>query len=309
MAAPTPPAGASYKAVPYLSEYLIEAIRRATRLPITSATFDTWELLAMADEQIAGYLAPFIVGLAEDHLTAYSDSAITSSDTYRPPARAMKLREIQFLRNGAPFDVPRIALEDVPYADWGFYLVGNTIRLISPASFVGATLRQHFHRRPGKLIESSSAGFVASVNSGTGVITLAASAPSSITGTMVVDLVKGTPPFEVAAADVAVTNVNVNEVTVSAASIPSGWGEAGDIVVRAGETPVAQVPADLFALLAQAVAVKILDGNGETDAYARAKAEKVELEAAAAKLLQARVEGEPLPVGSGFDPIWSRGWR
>lgn len=306
MPAPTPPTGASYKAAPYLSEYLIEAIRRAARLPLTDATFETWELLAMADEQIAGYLAPFVLGLAEDHLTAYSDTVITSSDTYRPPARAMKLREVQFLKDGKPYDVPRIALEAVPYADWGFYFVGNTLRLVNPSSFVGVTLRQHYHLRPSKLIASSGAGYVSSVDRGTGVVTLATTSPV-VSGTYV-DLVRGVPPFEVMAADVLASPVNVNDVTLPAASIPAAWGEAGDIVVRAGESPAPQIPADLFALLAQSVAVKILDGNGESDAYERAKVEKEQLEASARVLVQARVEGEPLALGGGFDPIWDRGW-
>jgi hypothetical protein len=301
--APTLPTGVIPASGVYLSEFLLESVKRRTRMPLSQATLDTWDVLRVADEQIVSYVAPLMISEAEDYLTAVYDVAITPGVTsFRPPARSMKLREVQFLdEDGDVADVPRIALENLPYAAWGFYLLGESVKIVNPEQFAGLSIRFTYYLRPSKLIPGSEAGIVSSVADG--VITLYG---ATLAATTAVDLIRGVAPFEVVAMDVPAT-VSGTTVTVDASAIPSGFG-AGDFVCKPQECPGVQVHPDLFALVAQATAVSILDGNGDSDSYARAKDVLSGLDAGARVLLSQRVEGEPIPVGGGFNPIWDRSW-
>jgi len=307
VAEPTLPTGVPKSSGVYLADYLIQSVARRVRMPISQATLDTWELLSTADESIRSYVAPLLIEVAEDYLTAVYDVAITSATSYRPPARAMKLREVQFLdESGDEQDVPRIAIEDLEIASWGFYFIGDSIEIISPESFSGWSMRVTYYLRPSRLVLAAACGVCSSVNRNTGAITLYASAPAAFGSATTVDLLRGAPPFDVLARDVAATVSGVT-VTVAAASIPAEWGSAGDFVALAQETPGPQIPPDLFALLAQAVSVEVLDGNGDDQAFGRATAKLKELETAARTLLVSRVEGEPLAF-AGANPIWDRSW-
>jgi hypothetical protein len=229
--------------------------------------------------------------------------AVSPAVSYRPPSRAMKIREVQFLDpDGDLCDVPRIALEDLPYKVWGFYFVGESVKLLG--NFSGFTLRITYYLRPSRLVESVEAGVVLGIVGG--VITLNSAAGTNLSAATTVDLLRGLPPFEVVALDVPAT-VAGSTVTVAAAAIPSGFGPS-DFVCRAGESPGVQVHPDLFALVAQSVAVQLLDGNGEDAAYARASRELEKLDLHARSVLRSRVEGEPIPLGAGFSPLWDRGW-
>lgn len=303
MPAPALPTGVLPASGAYLSEALIESVKRRARVPISQATLDTWDLLRVVDEQIQGYIAPLVISTVEDWLTAVYEVEITPGVTsYRPPARSMKLREVQFLDNGEPCDVPRIAIENLPHASWGFYLLGDNVRLIGADQVVGLTLRLTYYLRPSKLIPSNEAGFVSNVVGG--VITLhAANLPNTVTS---VDLVRGVAPFEVLALDVPATVAGLT-VTVAAADVPVGFGPS-DLVCKPQECPGVQVHPDLFALVAQATATAILDSNGDSDAFARAAEVMKGLDASARLLLSQRVEGEPIPLGGGFNPLWDYGW-
>lgn len=302
MPAPALPTGCIPASGAYLSEAFLESVKRRARVPVSQATLDTWDMLRVADEQIQGYVAPLIIAEAEDWLTAVYEVPITAGVTsYRPPARSMKLREVQFLDRGEPCDVPRIALENLPFASWGFYLLGDNVKLIGADQVVGLTLRLTYYLRPSKLVPSSEAGFVSGVAGG--VITLHEPTLAAVTS---VDLVRGVAPFEVLALDVPATVAGVT-VTVDPGAIPDGFG-ARDLVCEPQECPGVQVHPDLFALVAQATAVAILDANGDSDAFDRASEVLKGLDASARILLGQRVEGEPVPLGGGFNPLWDVGW-
>jgi hypothetical protein len=70
MPPPGIPTGAQPAAGPYLTDFLIESVKRRARIPVSQATLEAWEVLATADEQIQGYVAPLMIGVGEDYLTA-----------------------------------------------------------------------------------------------------------------------------------------------------------------------------------------------------------------------------------------------
>jgi hypothetical protein len=305
---PTLPTGVLEPSGRLFSDYLLESVKRRARTPISQATLDTWEVLAIADEQIRGALAPLMIATGEDYLTADSDQAIVTTDaTYRPPHRAMKLREVVFLdADGDEVDIPRIALEEIPNQSDGFYIKGNEVTLLAPEDWGGHSVRMTYYLRPSRLVLGASAGIVSSVNRQSGVVTLHA-ASANLTGATRCDLVRGTPPFEVSALDVVCTVSGTSVTITTAANIPADWGTSGDFVCLPQQTPAPQIHPDLFPLLAQFVTVQVLDGNGDVAAYQRAAEELKKLRIEAGTLLRNRVEGEPIPIG-GYSPIWDRAW-
>jgi hypothetical protein len=296
---------------PYLSEYLIESVMRRVRMPISQATLETWEILSIADEQMRGYIVPIAIGLVEDYLIApeYDVAIQAAQSTYRPPDRAMKLREVAFLdAAGHVRDIPRVLREDLEGADTGFYLDGANVVLIMPEQCPGWSLRMTYHLRPSQIVPSANVGVVSSLVRATGVVTLAASI-SALTGATKVDLLHGKPPFDVLAQDVTCT-VATTTVTISPASaIPASWGSAGDFVCLSQQAPGPQLHPDIFPWLAQAIAVEILDGNSDDTGFQRAAAKLKELEKHARSLLDNRVPGEPNIIGGGINYLWDRRWN
>ena len=308
MPAPTLPTGVNEAAGRLFSDFLIESVKRRARVPVSQATLDTWEILSIADEQIRSAVVPLMISVGEDYLTASADFTISSgTTTYRPPARGMKIREVQFVNaDGNRIDIPRVDIEELPHRSDGFYILGNGVVLINPSRWDGYTLRVTYYLRPSRLVVGADAGVSQSVNRGTGVITLYA-ASANLTGATTCDLVRGTAPFEVLALDVACTVAGAAVTITTPADIPAAWGAAGDLVTLPQQSPAPQIHPDLFAYLAQLVTVQILDGNGDQPAFERAGVLLKRLETDAIHLLTPRVEGEIIPVG-GYSPLWDRGW-
>lgn len=296
----------------WLADTLVEEIKRRCRMPVSQATYTPAELLAMADEQVREYLAPLMVSVAEDYLTAdYDVPVVAGQTTYRPPSRCMKLREIAFIENAGTdreevIDVPRLRREQLEHEGWGFYFEGNSVVLkdVDP----GPVLRMTYYLRPNRLVLASDVSVVQAVNTNTGVINVY-QVPDGISGGSAFDLIRSNAPFDTMAQSVAgAVDAGALTVTVSPSALPAGIAP-GDFLCLPEQTPVPQVAPDLFSLLAQAVVVQIADEQGDDAAFQRAAARKEQMEQTARILLSSRVEGEPLSVTPAFDPIWDRRWN
>jgi hypothetical protein len=295
----------------WLADTLLEEIKRRSRVPVSQATYTDAELLTMADEQVREYLAPLMISVAEDYLTADYDVVVTQGvTTYRPPGRCMKLREVAFVEKAGTddetiIDVPRLRVEQLQYERWGFYFSGNSVVLkdVDP----GTTLRMTYYLRPNRLVLAENVAVVQSVDVSTGVVNVY-QVPDGVEGGTSFDLVRAAAPFDTLRQAAAGTvNAGALTVTFAPSALPAGLA-AGDFVCLPEQTPVPQIAPDLFSLLAQSVSVAVLDEQGDEPAFARAMARKEQLEASARILLSSRVEGEPISLTPAFDPVWDRSW-
>jgi hypothetical protein len=282
----------------WLADALVAEIKRRARVPVSQATYTDAELLAMVDEQVREYLAPLMISVAEDYLTANYDVVVTAGvSTYRPPSRCMKLREVAFVKdagtdNETIIDVPRLRIEQLEHERWGFYFSGNSVVLkdVDP----GITLRMTYYLRPNRLVLAENVAVVQSVEVATGVVYVY-QMPDGIEGGTAFDIIRAAAPFDTLR-------------TFAPSALPAGLA-TGDFVCLPEQTPVPQIAPDLFSLLAQSVTVAVLDEQGDEVAFQRAAARKEQLEASARILLSSRVEGEPISLTPAFDPIWDRSWR
>jgi hypothetical protein len=292
----------------WLADMLLEDVKRRARVPAGQTTVADWEILRIADNKIRDYLAPLLISVAEDYMTATVDVPIVAGvSVYYPPPRCMKLREILFLdTRGNEIDIPRLRQDGNEQRDWGFRLNGTTLTLVNADRENAAAIRFVYYLRPSSLVKVDAVGVVKAVNAATGVVDVYA-LPSGVAGGTAFDFVNARAPFDTFAAEVSGTVDAVNmRITFDPAAVPSELS-VGDFICLPEQTPAPQLAPELFTLLSQAVVVEILDEQGDESAFERAARKLSKLDEDARIILSSRVEGEPFPIATE-DPIWDRTW-
>lgn len=292
----------------YVVDELVASAKRRGRIP--DAAFSSADLLQIAYEETESYLLPLIASAQEDYYEADQDFALSGavSTVYRIPSRAVggALRELSFLDSaGNTIDVPRISVDDLEQASWGFVIESQGVRYVNRIARAGpVTLRMTFLVSPGIFCQASSAAKVSNI---AGVaLTLAAldtpadpllpvpltTAPAIFSGRTSFDLIRSTPGFELIAFDVAGT-CDGTTLTLSTANTDV---QVGDYVALAGYRPIPACPTAMWPLLAQSIAAEMLHQLGKDDEAEAALKKRTDMEARAKPLIQNRVGGAPQQV-------------
>jgi hypothetical protein len=278
---------------------LLASIKRRAGVPFSQATFTPAEVLTIASEELMGYIVPLVTGIREDHWLVDEDVTLTPTDTYRIPYRAAagRLRELSIIdASGSIRNIPRVGVDDKEDATWGFTVEGDRVKLINDGAMsmwrLGVTLRFTFTVRPNSLIETTAAGVVQSFSTGAKTITLA-SAPAGFTGNTSWDIIRARSPFEFLGYDLAGTLATATITFTNA--LPTDL-MAGDYVCLREQSPVPQLPVELHPLLAQKVAIKILESIHDEAALDSAREELGKLEKDAKEAITPRVIGEAKTV-------------
>ena len=317
----------------YTSDALIADIKRRTFMPINQITYTDEDILHFADEEIQVGITPLLMSVREDYFVAYKEDTINSqirSYAMHPRAIGQKLRDVTVVFNTetpttyTEVSIPRIQLEQTKnglingYP--GFYLQANRIYLQQPTTFNGQKLRQYYFLRPSKLVLTIQACQITRVGPDTNLPALAANQvqvnfiPSEFgtdpTFSQTVDLNRNVPGFEIMEMD-AQADFNINTLIVtfpSLTSLPEQL-EVGDWICLAGETVIPQLPVELHPVLAQRVAVKVLEGAGDSTNLQLAQGKLKEAEKSVLGLLSNRVEGEPQKIVNPWSPLRIFPWR
>lgn len=296
-------------AIDYTTTALIASARR--RAHASTAAGDgaaAADILARLNESLQEQLLPAILRTRERHFIAPKDSTVSSGTaTYAIPSRALggRLFDVVLVRSGSDNSekpLTRKESYDLPYfnqttqsvtGEPAFFVVEGNNLVLWPTPGATYTLRMKYHRRPNYLVATSAVATITAINTGTKTIT-ASLVPNTWTSSLTFDFIKGRPHFDALSEDQAATNVTSTTVTFSA-TLPTGL-VVGDHVCLAGESPVAQVPFETHALLAQAVATDMLIAQGDPMA-AQSQAKLKELEDNIGVLVSPRVDGKPQTIG------------
>lgn len=310
---------------------LLADIKRKAFVPISQITFSDTDLLNMADEEIQIALVPFIMKVREEYLVDSVDIAVDGTTrTFEMPARAIgaKLRNVTCLINpnndiNQPNErkVPEINAEDAVFNNnfnnflslQSYFLRENNI-ILSPgaSSFAGQTLRMYYFKRPSKLVLTSSCAQVTAINGQQAIVNLVpTNFGTSGTLTITADLVKASPPFRLYGMDLTVTidtttntaTIPVNTNILIDAGNPNYGIQVGDYICLSGESPIPTLPVELFSLLAQRVAVKILASLGDNSNFQIATDRLKDMEHNALELISNRVEGSNRKVVNQFSTM------
>lgn len=279
----------------YTATALLASIRRRGALPsATSVGTADADLLSIANEELQSWLVPLVLSLREDYLLVReTQSTVASQSEYRIPKRAvgMKLREVEIVTSTSIRNLTRIeadGLEDWPTSNGtptAFYLRGNHVVLV-PTPATTETLRLSYFLRPSE-ITATAADYetITAVNTSTNTITVADT--TGLTGS--VDLVSSTGMDVLSVA--ASNNGTFTGTTLAFDALPVGLA-VGDYVCVADKSPVPNVPADFHPLLAQRVAVKVLESTGMQGKHELASRQLSEMEESLRQTYAPRVDGE-----------------
>jgi hypothetical protein len=292
----------------YTATQLLLSLKARGLIPTTDETFSATDFLRFVNEEVQTYIVPLLLSVREDYLVTYSDLSVTSgTDAYDIPERAVasKLRGVFYLSGSTYQPLPRIELEaahleSVTGTPSAYYLRANKIVLV-PSPSGSSTLRLHYYQRPNRVVETSAVGEITAINTGTRVVTLSASCPSTFATSVTFDLVKGKAGFDTLGKDLAVSAVGASSVTFTA-TLPTDLA-VGDFVCLAQETPIPQIPVELHPLLSERVTTTVLKALGDSKAtYAVAE----QMERKLIEVLSPRVEGSPRYVVNRYGAGWGR---
>ena len=292
---------------------LISSIRRRASIPSTAVTGSAdADLLAYATEEMQLHMTAELMEVREEYFARDSDSTIGSSTSFRIPDRAIggKLRDVQLLDSAGAVILTLTRTEPERLEDYdtqplyAFTVKGQNILLPQGSTTTATSIRLGYYARPNELtITAADWATVLSV-SGNVITTTAA---HGFTTSSSLDLVKSTPGFEhqfLSSVPTATTSTTLTFASLSGLSIV-----ANDYVCVAEKSPVPQIPAELHPLLAQRVAVKYLEAEGDRDGLTVAQRKLEEMEEAASTLISPRVDGAVQKIVNRHGAVGGVIWR
>jgi hypothetical protein len=197
----------------------------------------------------------------------------------------------------------RIQPEDMNYTSYHqgtdvskFYVENDSI--VFPAvtgSMQAGYIEMSYYLRPNKLVRASRVGIIADIDRTNGIITISNNIfPSNITVGSQVDFLQAKPMYKNQGWDIDVVSVNTTtkQITLATADIPDTL-VVGDLIATAGETIIPQIPTELMSFLAQCIALRILEAQGDIDNYKAASDKLKQMSDNLVSLIDSRTEGNP----------------
>lgn len=301
----------------YTSTALIASVKRKASVPNAQSLWSDSDFLAVADEEIRGYLLPLIRRVKEDYFLQTADFTIDRTQSssangqgFRIPYRAVGqvCRDIHLLDSaGKPIDgCPRVDPGELGTVAWGLYILSNLVFYLDRMSYAApTTLRVTYYLRPSSLVLPSGAAKVAAWDFSAKTVTLD-SVPAGYSTNALWDFVTGRPGFEMQGFDFP-GSLDVPSQTITFTDALPPDISLGDYVCISEQSPVPQIPAELHPLLYERVAWRCLKSMGDVESAADVANSLPGMERDALMLISQRMEGEPkkiLPTGGP----WRR-WR
>jgi hypothetical protein len=298
----------------YTTADLLTSIRKKAFVPSSQETFTTEDLLALATEEMNNVVVPKIAKVREEVFVRRDSYALTAQDraiAIPPRAAGLGLREVSLVIGDSEWNLPRMDLEDRVYnidpgPNQGFYLQDHTLNFLGSQT---GDIFVYYLLRPGRLIETSAAGQVQSVDTSTNEVVVN-NLPSEWTTSTEFDVVYQKPGFSTRGLDLAVTGIDTPTKTLTFSELPTD--ENGDISIEVGHwvceadtSPVPQIPPEFFSYLAQSTAVQVLESLGDADAAKMAMQRLEIIERNVMNLLSPRVQG----ANKKLTPPRNRGWH
>lgn len=288
------------------TDTLIESIKRRASIPENQSTFQESDFLAFINEEIALNLVPSLLSLHEDHLIYRQLTPLEADKSdYTIPSRAIgnKLKELQFVdSSNNHYEMTRISVGDIPdyqgsYTQnhaYTYYVEYNRVRLLPPiGSSVSGNLLFFYFIRPNELVSESRVAIITDINRSTGEITVN-NIPDHFSTDIKYDMYMAKSPHRHLAIELtaSVVNSTTDSITFTTTDIPDEL-EVGDHIAKECECTIPQVPADLHVLLAQYVAERILEAQGDTQGLQNARSKTREMEFKAGNIIDNRVDEAP----------------
>jgi len=296
------------------TDLLVTSSLRRAMIPSDQVTFTSTDVQDIMNEELGIHILPVILRAHEEYFVSSEDIPVVSTKTkYKIPYRAIgnKLRDVSYVdAGGAVYEMTRVSMEDISsytgqYSTnrtYAFYIENDSIVLMNQTTQSGS-LRMSYFLRPNELVADSRGGIISAIDttSVVGQTTLTMeSFPTHFSTISTFDIVQGKSPNKIITFDRAVVSVDDVAKTITFTTIDSIDSDlvAGDVVSQAEESIYPQMPTELQPILAQRVAVKMLEALGDTEGMKNAQTELERMEYNSMSLIDNRVEGSAQKINN-----------
>lgn len=297
----------------FFTEDLLNSIKLRTLAPISQTTFQDADLILLANEELQLKLVSDIQGIREDYFLNYSLSPLVSGITnYFVSNRAIgnALRVVTFVDQAGNESAPlnRVSV-DRAYLFQGtnttptaYYLSNDQIVLLPTPSQSSGYLKQYFSQRPNQIVATSTCAKITAINTvtGTSTFTVDTDLTASLTTANKVDFLRVQSPFMLWSQEIQITAITATTIAVTSTSISDVNGlvlpTVGDYICPAKQANIPQVPQEFHPMLAQMVALRLMESLGDMNKYQAAERTLTILRKEAMKLIKNRVESSPEKV-------------
>lgn len=307
-------------AIDYTTTALLSLVRLRGMLSDTDTTFTDANILALMNDELAGYVVPTLMGWSQEYFVAISDTTTTSGTaSYAIPSRSVNtdVRDVQVIdqNNTTYHSIPRIEPMFANAYGTGsgvakslaYYVQNNSVVLV-PTPSAAFALRIKYWRRPNQLVlVGSGAEIILTVS--TPSITMASTTDLD-DAPLVADVIKNSPPFDSTVDDQTYTVSSGTALAGLATPIAAGQIVAGYYFCVAGQSPVPQIPVELVPLLVARTVAAIYGAKADPRAPDK-YAEAARVEAQAFKMMP-RTDGLPRRIVNRYAPgfaqvgMWNR---
>lgn len=251
----------------YTTNDLLTTIKKRAFLPRSQNTFTDADIVRFCNEELIMDMVPTIVGHDEGYfLRTLTVDLVANTTTYRIPARAAfsRLQDVQWVdTSGNRRSLARLERRDLEFFDVvggttpeGFYVEGAEIKLIPRDGNFTGDLEMTIMFRPSELVLNSETRTIDSLTSNT--ITLNAAPPSSWTTDVKYDIISRDPTNPTLDYDLTATVTGTTMTfsdTITNAAV-------GDYICIEQQTLIPQIPQELHPMLAEMVAMRLLQSQG-----------------------------------------------
>lgn len=297
----------------HTADALLGIIRREGRLAPEDTDYTDAALLSEADAVMLHYVAPALSKVREDYYVRSDDTALDGTGDYPLPARAVgsTVRSVWIVTSaGDRYELEPRPLTEVPAFGTAAqpqprcYALQDDRVILLPVDDGTGTLRVYYQYRPSNLVKLAEAALVNDVSDVANGNVSVAAVPSGFNSSAdVFDFVRGFSPCPILGIDKTSSDVS-GPIVFTAADIPSRLG-VGDYVCKAGQTPIPQVPGELFAVLALGVVAKVEQDIGRADASAHMQ-EFLGTITQVVGMMRPRQKGRSRPIISHTSPLRRR---
>lgn len=294
---------------------MISSVRLRTMAPDDVSVFTDEEILDIIDEELQVQILDKLVELHGENLTISVDIPVNSSGSYSIPYRALgnKIRDVSLISGGQTYELSQISIGELPDFTYAqgytrflelFYVENNQIKLVSPTRSYDY-IRFRYLLRPSYLTKVERTGIISSIvkDEVAGTATLSLSqVGKTFTLNDKYDIVGQKTPNKIRVFDLEPTSFTNNTATgtivFNLSDVEDVYDdiEVGDYVTLAEETPVPNIPTEMFPLLAQASAVHILESMTDTEALQNATARLEKISKSVQQLVDYRVDLAPKKI-------------
>ena len=251
--------------MPYTSDDLITYLKQVDFSTTAQKQFEPFELLNIADYTLLMRIVPPLTRINEGYYLVQEDFPfVVGQQSYTLPKYAMfnKVHYVERLSAGLPYRLQRVPAERTYFRNdnqYGnpiyFYLMHDTIVFYPKPVVSTDSWRCQYYRRPGRLVLTSAAAKILSVDKITGQVTYVAAPPATFTASSTHDFYLGQSPFRRLQTNITATAIAGNVQTFPIASVQDL--SPNDYVCLLDETVFPDMPTELQDLFVELIVQRL----------------------------------------------------